>query len=63
MTRGGFKLDHPLYEAFANALQRVLERSLPDDREKALSVWMQIQDMPELGDIVRDEVLTSTRPE
>lgn len=59
---GAFKLDSPLYSAFANALQRVLERSLPDQREKAVSIWLQIQDMPELGAIVRDEAKWPASP-
>lgn len=49
-----FKLDSPLYSAFANALQRVLEKNIPD-HETAVSVWLQIQDLPEFGAIVRDE--------
>lgn len=48
----GFKLDSPLYSAFAGALQRVLQRNLPDDHDTAVSIYLEIQDLPEFGAIV-----------
>lgn len=36
-------------EEFSHALQRVLERNLPDDHQRAAAIWMQILDLPELA--------------
>ena len=52
---GAFKLDSPLYSGFVGALQRVLEKHLPNDHTKAATIWMDIQDLPEFAAIVRDE--------
>lgn len=36
-------------EAFSRALQGVLERHLPTDHTKAVTIWMEILDLPELA--------------